>query len=171
MVLTVTDYGLGPTTVAQTNLLKLDRVQNEAMRVILGTTKDTPIGTTRFLLDLTPLLARQEVERVKAYFSAVENPCNPLHEAVKDTEGCRLGRHKSWMGQTEGLNTARMPADSSSKPRSGRGTQTDSGVSVRHIIMPDYLAKHCREWPAGKMDSEILIIIKRISRAPIYHTR
>ena len=36
--------------------------------------------------------------------------------------------------------------------------------------MPGYLAKHCREWLAGKMDSEI-IIIKRISRAPIYHTR
>ena len=39
VVLSVTDYGLGLTTVAQTNLLKLDRVQNEAMRDILGTTK------------------------------------------------------------------------------------------------------------------------------------
>ena len=101
VVLSVIDYGLGLTTVAQTNPLKVDRVQNEAMRVILGTTKDTPIETTRFLLDLTPVQARQKVERVKAYFSAVENPRNPLHEAVKDTEGCRLGRHKSWMGQAE----------------------------------------------------------------------
>ena len=36
-----------------------------------------------------------------AYFSAVENPHNPLHEAVKDTKSSRLGRGKSWMGQTE----------------------------------------------------------------------
>ena len=36
VVLSVTDYGLGLTTMAQTNLLKLDRVQNEAMRVIRG---------------------------------------------------------------------------------------------------------------------------------------
>ena len=36
--LSVTDYGLGLTTMVQINLLKLDRVQNEAMRVILGTT-------------------------------------------------------------------------------------------------------------------------------------
>ena len=45
--------------------------------------------------------ARQKVEQVKAYFSAVENHSNPLHESVKDTKGCRLGRGKSWMGQTE----------------------------------------------------------------------
>ena len=35
VVLSITDYGLGLTTMAQTNLLNLDRVQNEAMRVIL----------------------------------------------------------------------------------------------------------------------------------------
>ena len=58
---------------AQTNLLKLDRVQNEAMRVILGTTKDTAIETMRFMLDLPPMQTRQKVEHVKAYFSAVEN--------------------------------------------------------------------------------------------------
>ena len=86
VVLSATDYGLGLTTTAQTNpLLKLDRVQNEAMRVILGTTKDTPTETMRFMLDLPPMQTRQKVEQVKAYFSAVENPHNPLHEAVKDT--------------------------------------------------------------------------------------
>ena len=41
VVLSVIDYGLGLTTMVQTNLLKLDRVRNEAMRVILGTTKIT----------------------------------------------------------------------------------------------------------------------------------
>ena len=71
------------------------------MRVILGTTKDTPTETTRFMLDLPPMQTRQKVEQVKAYFSAVENPHNPLHEAVKDTKGCRLGRGKSWMGEAE----------------------------------------------------------------------
>ena len=41
MVLSVIDYGLGLTTVSQTNLVMLVGVHNEAMRVILGTTKDT----------------------------------------------------------------------------------------------------------------------------------
>ena len=54
------------------------------------------IETVRFMLDLPPMQSRQKAEQVKAYFSAVKNPHNLLHEAVKDTEGCRLGRGKSW---------------------------------------------------------------------------
>ena len=73
----------------------------KAMRVVLGTTKDTPTETTRFMLDHPPLRTRQKVEQVKARFSPVENPHNPLHETIKDTKGCRLGRGKSWMGQAE----------------------------------------------------------------------
>ena len=55
VVLSVIDYGLGLTTMTQTNLLKLDRVQNEAMRIILGTTKDTPTET---MLDFPPMKTR-----------------------------------------------------------------------------------------------------------------
>ena len=42
-VFSVTDYGLGLTTVAQTNLLKLDRVQSEARRVILEPSRTHPL--------------------------------------------------------------------------------------------------------------------------------
>ena len=52
MVLSVIDYGLGLTTTAQINLPNLDRLQTEAIRVILGCTKDTPTEIMRFLLDL-----------------------------------------------------------------------------------------------------------------------
>ena len=69
---------------AQTNLLKLNRERNEAMRVILGTTKDTPTETMRFMLDLPPVQTRHKVEQVEAYFSAVETHHSPLREAVKD---------------------------------------------------------------------------------------
>ena len=63
------------------------------MRVILGTAKDTPIETMRFMLDLPPMQTKQKVEHVKAYFSVVENPHNPLHEVVRDAdwEGASLG--------------------------------------------------------------------------------
>ena len=53
----------------------------------------------RFMLDLPPLQTTQKVEQVKAYFSAVGNPHNPLHEAVRDTKGCKLGQGKFWKGQ------------------------------------------------------------------------
>ena len=55
----------------------------------------------RFMLDLSPMQNSQKMERVNVSFSAVEHPHNPLHEAVKDTQGCRLERGKSWMGQAE----------------------------------------------------------------------
>ena len=50
---------------AQTNPLQLDRVHNEGMRVIVGTIKDTPTETMRFMLDLLPRQIRQKVEQVK----------------------------------------------------------------------------------------------------------
>ena len=64
-VISVTDNGLDLTTMAQTNLLNLVRVQNEAMRFILGTTKDTPTETMRFMLDFPPMQTRQNVDQVK----------------------------------------------------------------------------------------------------------
>ena len=68
------DYGLGLTTLSQSNLLKLDRVQNEAMRVILGTTTDTSIEAMRYLLDLPSMEARHKVEQVKVYKSQCKIP-------------------------------------------------------------------------------------------------
>ena len=82
----------------------LDRVQNEEMRVILGTTKDTTTETMRFMLDLQPMQTREKVEQVKPKFSAVENPRNPLHEVVKDTKGYRVELGKS-------SSIASVPAD------------------------------------------------------------
>ena len=43
VILSVLDYNLCLTTLSQSNLLRLDRVQNEAIRVVSETTKDTPI--------------------------------------------------------------------------------------------------------------------------------
>ena len=71
VILSVIDYGLGLTTLSQSNLLKLDRVQNKAMRVILRTTKDTPIETMHYLLDLPSMETRHKVEQFKAYLNAM----------------------------------------------------------------------------------------------------
>ena len=74
-MLCFTGYGLGLTAMAQTTWLKLDRVQNEPMRVILGTIKDALTETMRFMLASHQCKTRQKVEQVKAYFSAVKLCC------------------------------------------------------------------------------------------------
>ena len=53
------------------HLLKLDRMQNEAMRLILGTRKGTPIDNMRYGLDLPSIETRHKVEQVKVYLCAM----------------------------------------------------------------------------------------------------
>ena len=135
---------------AQTNLLKLDIVQTEAMPVILGTTKDTSTENTRFMLrHLPPMQTRQKVEQVKAYFNVVKNPHNPPYETVKDTKGCRPGRGTSWMGQAENsvLQLCQMTELKQTKEWE-RYTNRFRCLYETHL--PENLGKHRREWPAGK---------------------
>ena len=73
----------GVTILSHFSLLKLDRMQNEAMSFIPETAKDTSIYAMRYLLDLPSMEARHKVEQVTAYLSARKNPMKPLHEAVK----------------------------------------------------------------------------------------
>ena len=88
----------------------------------------------------------QKVEQVKAYFSTVDSP---LHEAVKDTKGCRPGRGKSWMGQAEDsilqvcqLTELRQTKEWERYPNRFR--------RLYETLLPENLEKHSREWPAGK---------------------
>ena len=145
---------------AQTNLLKLDRVQNKAMRVILGTTKDTPIEITRFMQDLPLLQTRQKVKQVKSYFSAVENPHHPLHEAMKDTKGCRLGRGKSWMSQAEDSILQVCQAEDSILQVCQLTSQANQGVGK----VPRPIPASLRDIPARKLGRALSRMASRQNR-------
>ena len=67
VILSVIDYYLVLTTLSQSDMPKLYRVLIEAMRVILGTTNDSPIEAMRYLLDLPSMETRHTVEQVKVY--------------------------------------------------------------------------------------------------------
>ena len=62
VILSVIDYGLGLTTLPQSNLLKLYRVHDEATKVILRTTKDTSTEAMPSLLYLPQMETRHKVE-------------------------------------------------------------------------------------------------------------
>ena len=113
MILRVADYNL--ITLSQSNLLKLDIVQNE----------DTTIETMHYLLDLPSMETKHTVEQVKAYLN-MQNPKNPLHQAVKKEKkrkkkkkekekGCRLARDKTWMDQADQSSSMCAASQSSSK--------------------------------------------------------
>ena len=129
VILSIIDYGLGLTTLSQSNLLKLGRVLNEAMGVILGTTKDTPIETMCYLLDLPSMETRHKVEQIKPYRNAIQNPKNPLHDAVKEEKGCRLASH-GWVKQNNQSSMCAV-SRSSSKEGTGKTVQLSSSPTTR----------------------------------------
>ena len=59
VILSVIDYGLGLTTLSQSNPQKLDRAQNEDVKVFMGTPTDAHTEAMRFLLDQLPMETRQ----------------------------------------------------------------------------------------------------------------
>ena len=110
-----------------------------------------------------------ESGEVKAYFIAVENPHNQLHEAMKDTKGCRLGRGKSWMGQAEDsilqvslLTELKQPKEWERYP--------NRFWRLYETLLPENLGKHCREWSAGKTQSEINLLIQENCKTARHHS-
>ena len=162
VILSVIDYGLGLTTLSQSNLLKLDRVQNKAMRVILGTTKDTPIETMRYLLDLPSMETRHKVEQVKAYLNAMQNPKNTLHDAVKE-KGCRLARGMSGMGQAE-QSIQHVCVLAELKQVKDWGKRPAEFKPYYKTLLSENLGKHCREWPARKANAEVRMFAEANSK-------
>ena len=82
LVLSVIDYGFGLMTLADTHLNRLDSIQNEAMRIILGCTRDTSAAAMRHYLDLPTMKERHQMAQVQAYLRVSSDETNPLHEKV-----------------------------------------------------------------------------------------
>ena len=88
------------------------------------------------MLDLPPMQTRQKVEQVKAYFGAVENPHNPLHE------GMQTGRGQALDGSSRGLSTASMPADRA-EANQGVG-KVPKPIPASKILLSENLRNHTR---------------------------
>ena len=160
VILSVVDYGLGLTTLSQSNLLKLYRVQNEAMRVILGTAKDTVIEAMRCLLDLSSMETRHKMEQVKAYLSAMQNPKNPLHDAVKEEKVCRLARGKSWMGQAEQSIQHVCSLTELKQVRDWEKRSVSEFKPYYKTLLSENLGMCCSEFPSGKANAEVQMLVE-----------
>ena len=78
-------------------------------------------------------------------------------------QGCRVGRSKSWMGQAVDsiLQVCQLTELKQTKEWERYPTRS------RHLyetLLPENLGQHCREWPAGKTESEIKLLIQENSK-------
>ena len=85
------------------------------------------------------------------HFSAIETSYNPLHETVKDTKGCRLGRGKSWMGQAEDsvLQVCQLTAQANQGVGKGKLPKLIQ-ASLRHSSQEKKKKKKKKKKPLGK---------------------
>ena len=86
--LSVIDYDLGHTTQSESNFLKLDMVQNEAMRVEWKQQKTHPLRPS----GICHRWKSDKIEQAKVYSIVVQNLNSPLHDAVKEEKGCSVTR-------------------------------------------------------------------------------
>ena len=101
LVLSVIEYAMAILTLSPRQTERLDKIQNEAMRIILGCTRDTEIRAMRYLLDCPTIDHRLQLCRARGYLRISGDKTHPLHLEIGRPKGCRLKRGKSWMGRAE----------------------------------------------------------------------
>ena len=79
LVLSVINYGFGLLTLSAAQLDRLEVIQNESMRAILGCTKDTSAEAMRYLLGFPTMAERHKIAQVKAFLRVSEDKKHPLH--------------------------------------------------------------------------------------------
>ena len=92
----------------------------------------------------------------------MQNPNNPLRDAVKEDKGCRLARGKSWMGQAEqsiqhvcDLTELKQVKGFTVK-QGGRTIHEDSGaqrVKTSSLTMEVEAVTHAIQWLAFQHDA------------------
>ena len=82
LVLSVVDYGFGLLTLSKSQLGRLEVIQNEAMRAILGCTKDTSAEAMQYILGFPTMAERHKLAQVKAFLKVISDENHPLHQKV-----------------------------------------------------------------------------------------
>ena len=161
LVLSVIDYGFGLLTLSATQLRRLEVVQNEGMRTVLGCTRDTSAEAMRHILDLPCMEERHKIAQVKAYLRVCADPHNPLHDKVGRTVQSRLKRGTEWMTQAAATISQCCSVDDVKK---GREWVLVDDPQQRFTTVSAELGRECREWREGATDRAIEGLIEEYRR-------
>ena len=96
------------------------------------------------------------MHEVKAYLNTIQNPKNPLHDAVKEEKGCRLARGKSWMGQAEQSTQLVCILAERKQVRDWENVHLSSSPTTRLLL--ENLGTHCCEWTAENTNAEHMFV-------------
>ncbi len=96
------EYGLHvASSTAKTAQLRLEQVQNEAMRIVTGAAKPTSCDSLRYWLGIRKVKYQQRYQATREYLRAVASPSHPLRIALEAREDTmvtqRLKTVRSWV--------------------------------------------------------------------------
>ena len=160
LVLSVIDYGLGLLTLSTSQLKRLETIQNEGMRTVLGCTQDTSCEAMRSLLDLPDMVERHKIAQVKAYLRVRSDDQNPLHDKVGRMVHTRLLRGTEWMNEAA-LTLAKCCDVENIRKGSEWVSVTDTLEQYTRVVAT--LGRACREWPEGAANAEVETLIEENS--------
>ena len=162
LVLSVIDYGFGLLTLSAAQLQRLEVIQNEGMRCILGCTRDTSSEAMRYILGLPSMPERHKIAQVKSLCRVAADPTNPLHSKVGRATHSRLKRGTEWLNQaTKTIETC----TSIENVRRGEAWTAIDDEAERLTLVISTLGRECREWAPGAAHAEVESLIADNSQA------
>ena len=98
---------------SKTRQLELDRIQNNALRLISGGMRTTPIAATEILTNIEPLSMRREKAALETFERCKRMPPNhPAKKLVEEWKPINRIKHQSLMHQVTKLQTnIKLPED------------------------------------------------------------
>ena len=160
LVLTVIEYGLALVNLSDTQLKRLEVIQNEGMRAILGCTKDTSAAAMRYTLDLPTMATRYRLAQVRAYLKVSADTKHPLHNKLGRDLHSRLKRGKEWMNQAATTISDCCPIDEIRKGDDWLDFEDEEG---KYTSVEATLGRECREWPEGEANDAVEALIEKVS--------
>jgi len=163
LVLSQIDYGFGILTLSNTQIKRLEVIQNEGMRAVLGCTRDTSAAAMRYVLGLPNMEERHKLAQVKAFLKVCADPKHPLHGKVGRQVKSRLKRGTEWMTQAvETIEECGLSVDAILRGEAWVAIAGDDRKRYTKVVAT--LGRECREWPEGATHAEIQTLIEEHCR-------
>ena len=162
LVLSIIDYGYGLLNLSKTQLHRLDVIQNEGMRAILGCTKDTSAAAMRHILALPNMTERYRLAQVKAYLRVSADVKHPLHDKLGRQVKTRIKRGSEWMTEAAKTISESCQVDDI---RRGQDWIEVTDEQCRYTTVEATLGRECREWPEGATNAEVETLIEENSKS------
>lgn len=150
------EYALAILTLSCTQFERLERLQNEAMWIVPGCTRDTACRAMRYLLDIPTMEGRTRICRARAYLRISVDKLHPLYSEIREEKGARLKRGKSWMSLTEDIIQQVCSIDEIDTGAEWLVLPADCDESISVCIK---LSRECRQQNPVDVEAEVKALI------------